>query len=128
MSGITTLALLIIALCPGAEAQQNLGYGKPSTATETSHIFKTAGGLLYDLQVNSTTSAGWVLLVDSATVPATGAVVPIKFYQIATQSTIGISWLPSALQFFSGITALCSTTGPFTFTATSTCTFSGETQ
>jgi hypothetical protein len=70
------------------------------------------------------------MLVDAAAVPAAGGAVvaPVKWWQVAVNSTLAVSWAPTALQLANGIILLCSTTGPFTYTATSTCEFSGETQ
>jgi hypothetical protein len=100
----------------------------PSTAAEASHVFKAGPGWLPEFQVNSGAVSVWVMLFNAVAAPGDGAVTPVKWYQLPAASTLGVSFTPVALQFTTGITAVCSTTGPFTKTATATCTFSGEVQ
>lgn len=122
----------ILGICSRvADAQAPIGYGKPSTALESSHIFKTAQGILVDFQVNIQTCASspcWVLLIDASTVPADGTVTPAKWWQVSANTTLGVSFALNPLLLTSGIILVCSTTGPFTKTATAQCLFSGETQ
>lgn len=131
------------ASCAGA---QTINYGSPCTAQAASCQFATGNtapggvtgkGRLYEFQVNnwSTTQSVTVLVLDSVTVPNSGATVsPVKWYGIpaapsaATPAGVGASWIPDALFFNNGITILCSTTGPTTYTAAATCTFSGGAQ
>lgn len=100
----------------------------PSTATESNHVFKAGPGWIPEFQVNSGAVSVWVMLFNAVAAPADGAVTPVKWYQLPAASTLGASFSPVALQFTTGMTAVCSTTGPFTKTATATCTFSGEVQ
>jgi hypothetical protein len=44
-----------------------------STAAEASHVFKTTPGNLYAFGATSSASAGYILLIDSTTVPNDGA-------------------------------------------------------
>lgn len=111
-----------------AAAQGPVSYGAPSTALEASRVLKPAGGLLYGFQVNTTTLSTWVVVLDTRTAPSNGAITPVKWYQPAANSTMTVYFGPNPLQMLTGITVACSTTGPFTFTATATCTISGETQ
>ena len=100
----------------------------PSGAAESSHVFKAAAGVLYGFQVNTGASAVWVMVFNATSAPADGAVTPIKWYQVAANSTLTVTYIPVAIQLSTGITIVCSTTGPFTKTASSTCVFSGEAQ
>lgn len=104
-----------------------------SAAVESSHILKSTPGNLYSMAVSFGTCAStpcWILLLDSATVPADGTVAPVKWFQVATANTTTVvSWLSGPpVKFANGIVAVCSTTGPFTKTATAQCGFSAEVQ
>lgn len=138
------LALLLI----GSSAHgQKLNSGGQCAATQvascqfitgnTASGNATGKGSLYEFQVNnwSTTQSVTVTVIDSLTVPNSGAtVVPIKHYGIpvapsaATPAGIGVSWIPDSIVFNAGITILCSTTGPTLYTPAATCTFSGGAQ
>ena len=110
-----------------------------SNAIAASSTLKASGGTLVGFQANNTnTSSRWVLLFDANAVPSDGTVTGCattastrpclaKAYQIGASSTIGVSWSPGPFPLFTtGIILVCSTTGPFTKTATSDCVFSGE--
>lgn len=113
-----------------------------ATAVESSHIFKASGpSTAVDFQVNNTSgSTVWVMLFDAAT-PPTGSGASVtgctnqasarpcvaKWYQIAANSTIGVTWSSGPfLQLLTGQVIVCSSTGPFTLTYSANCTFSGE--
>lgn len=90
-------------------------------------IFKTSGGNLYGLQVTSSTTAGYVLLFDATSVPADGAVTPIKCYKLGGNATVVVSWLPGpVLRFVNGLVAVYSTTGCFSKAVENTAFISGE--
>lgn len=135
------LVLLFALICTPALAQTKA----TTSAVESSHVFCTVPCQVYGGQVNNTNaSARWVMMFDATTAPSNGAVTGcttavttrpciIKWYQIAANSTLGI-WDPFAFQgasrlpVSSGLVLMCSSTGPFTLTATADCTFSFETQ
>lgn len=93
-----------------------------STQTATaagSLIAKTSAGNCYGFNVAAGASAGFLLLFDSATVPADGTVTPKKVYAVAANATLAVHWdVPR--RFGSGIVAVFSTTGPFTKTISAT--------
>ena len=126
--------LLALVLAPAiAHAQQVVSPvpippQTPSAAAEATHVFKAAPGILYGFQVNTGGSSVWVMLFNATTAPADGTVAPVKWWQVAASSTLGVSFAPIGLQLSTGISVACSTTGPFTKTATSTCEFSGDVQ
>ena len=110
-----------------------------SSAIENSHIFKSTASTVVDFQVNNTSgSAIWVMVFDAATLPSAGTVTGCtvasssrpcvaKWYQVAANTTLGVSWNPGpypSLQV--GQILVCSSTGPYTLTYTTSCIFSGE--
>lgn len=90
------------------------------TATATgSLIAKASAGNCYGFNAVSGASAGYLMLFDSTTVPADGTVTPKKVYVMAANSSLGLHWdVPR--RFGTGITAVFSTTGPFTKTISAT--------
>ena len=100
-----------------------------STSVGSSSVLKTGKTNVIGFQVNSGGAAVWVMLFDSATVPADGTVTPKKLYQLPANSTLTSSWSPGPfLALANGAVLVCSSTGPFTKTASATCAFSGEVQ
>jgi hypothetical protein len=96
-----------------------------STALESGHVLKASAGSLFSLQFSTTSTIGWMLLFDSATVPADGAVTPKKAWAVDQSSSSTYQW-DTPLSFANGISIAFSTTGPFTKTASATAFFSGE--
>jgi hypothetical protein len=97
-----------------------------SSAAESSHVFKASAGNLYAWQVTTGASAGYVLIFNATSAPANGAVTPIKCVQVSANSTVGAGPVVPPEAFSTGITALFSTTGCFTATASATAFFSGD--
>lgn len=127
MKRFLTACLFLVALTVSAFAQNApVGYGAPSAALESSHVLKSAGGSLYDFQVNTGGTAVWVMVFDLSSAPSNGTVTPVKWYQVAINSTLSVNFDAGPILFQNGITMVCSSTGPFTLTLTSTCVFSGE--
>ena len=75
---------------------------------------KAVPGLLNGFSATSGATAGYVLVIDSATVPADGAVVPKFCYALPANQTIGASWLTYPANFNNGIVLVFSSTGCFT--------------
>lgn len=113
-----------------------------ASAVESSHIFKNNGpSTAVDFQVNNTSGAAlWVMLFDANSAPTGGGAAVTgcnnasatrpcvaKWYQIGANSTIGVTWSSGPfLSLQTGQVVVCSSTGPFTLTYASNCTFSGE--
>lgn len=117
---------IMLALCGSAEAQM-LRLQPSSTAAEGSRIICPGPCSLGGLQVNTGASSGWVLIFNATAVPADGAVVPVKWYQVGANQTLAMSWdLP--LRLTTGCIVVFSTTGPFIKTISATATISGEIQ
>jgi hypothetical protein len=141
-STIFILVALLLGAVPALAADpvsidNRLGAAIPavvSTGLESNHVLKSSPGSLYDFQVNFGTCASypcWILIFDQTSLPSNGALsgatAPVKFYQISQNATLAASWAPGPpLKLLTGITIGCSTTGPFTLTATAQCTISGE--
>ena len=114
------LALLGMIFAPAlALAQTPPSYTISSTAIEGSHIFCSQGGCrLWSLTVTTNASAGYLLVFDSSTDPADGALsppsaggpgtTPAYCYAWPAGYSANISW-PSAVQFRRGLTAVFST-------------------
>lgn len=96
-----------------------------STAVEGSRIFKTAPGNLYRLSVTTGGTAGYLMVFDSTSVPAEGAVTPAVCRVVAANSTLTISLADPTARFGNGIVAVFSSTGCFTKTISATAYFEG---
>lgn len=99
---------------------------KNSAAAESNHVFKAASGTLFGLSVTSGNVAGYVLIFNATSAPADGAVTPVACYVLPANQTIGIAFTPFPLRMSTGITAVFSSTGCFTKTASATAFFLGE--
>lgn len=120
-------ALLFAAPAPAAYYGQILT-SVQSPASEASRVLKNGPGLLNGFSATSGGSAGYVLIFDSATVPADGAVTPKFCYVLPAGATTGASWLSYPINFVNGIVIVFSTTGCFTKTASATAFFAAQVQ
>lgn len=99
-----------------------------STALEASHVLKASAGSLVSLTIYDS-AAEYILIMNSATVPANGAVTllypPIK---MAADSTVMVTF-PAPLDATTGISVCNSSTGSFTKTlGGSTCIYTAQVQ
>lgn len=97
-----------------------------TSAAAGSRIVKASPGNLYGLNVVSGASAGFVLLFNSTTVPADGAVTPVKCMPLAANTGIDINMRDMPSYFSTGIVAVFSTTGCFAKTISATAFISGD--
>ncbi len=121
------LALWLVFAASAAQAQGNcvVPAGAPATPVVSTSAQATAGGLVLKASpgcliavylVNSST-AGYLMLFDSATIPANGAVTPIHCIPIAASSYQWLSFAPQPPEWYStGMSLAFSTTGCFTKT------------
>jgi hypothetical protein len=121
------IAAAIFALANSAAFGQVASRYQSSSAAEASHVICAGSCALTSLQVNSGASAVWVMAFDATSAPADGTVAPIKWWQLATATTLNVAW-PNPVKLNSGLVLVCSTTGPFSKTASSTCEFSADIQ
>lgn len=99
----------------------------PTAALASSKVFKASAGNLFSLNVAATTVSGFALLFDAASLPANGAVTPVRAWAINAGQTIDLSFDPP-LRLGTGITVGFSSTAttPFTLAASATAFISGE--
>ena len=116
---------------PGAEIPNSLavtGVAPVSTAnsSQTSLILKNSAGNLYDLNVTTGSTAGYVEVFNSSTVPSTGTVSPALCFSLAANSTLILAWHSSPLYFSNGIVVVFSSASTCaTYTASSTAFIAG---
>jgi hypothetical protein len=92
-----------------------------STVSETGHIMKASGGTIYGAYaVNLSNVSGFLVLLDSPTIPADGAITPLAVAPIAPTGVAGTQGSFSTIPTSTGIVAvLTSATTPFTKTTNS---------
>lgn len=115
-SGNCTVAISVVnpdgTPIAGSSASASNGVApSANSAVSGSQIIKASAGNLYGLNVTSGASAGYVMLFNSATVPADGAVAPVKCVPLAANTGIEFNWRTTPLAFTTGIVAVFSTTG-----------------
>lgn len=104
------------------EWMNNSPFGKAatqvmSTVLEASRVLKAGPGQLHSLSVfNSKSSAQFILIIDSATVPANGAVTLLYPPIPIAAGTLVVLDFPRALVASTGIAVCNSSTGTFTKT------------
>lgn len=88
-----------------------------SASAEGSHVLKASSGCLLAAYVYNSGAAAFLMIFNSATVPADGAVTPIQCIPVAAASYQYINFAPQPPEWYStGISAAISTTGCFTKT------------
>lgn len=123
MRKILSIAALLLLLVSPAYAQQIFGNPiKPvaTTVAAGSLIAKATSGFMYGFSATSGASAGYLMILDSATVPADGTVTPAYCYVMAANSTVSVSFIENPAAFVNGITFVYSTTGCFNKTISNT--------
>lgn len=100
-----------------------------STAAESSHVLKSGAGNLYGLTVSIGATTGYVMIFNATSAPVDGAVTPtwppVRVVSDGISGWISIGFDPP-LYCSTGITAVFSSTGPFTKTASATAVFGGQ--
>ncbi len=99
-----------------------------SAAAESNHVVLAQAGYLNGISITSGASAGYLLIFDAITAPGDGAVLPKFCYSIPAATSFALSWLSYPVPFAIGITAVFSTTGCFTKTASATAFFNAQVQ
>lgn len=121
------LGLVAFGLSGIANAQVASRLQAPSAAAEIGRVLCAAACNLTGFQVNTGAVAGWVMLFNATAVPADGTVAPVKWWQVAINTTLEIHY-QNPLRMTTGATVVFSSTGPFTKTGSATALFSGEVQ
>lgn len=123
-SAATTANPAPVASSPNTIAS-SASTGAATAVAAGSLILKASAGNLYGINAVSGASAGYLLIYDSATVPADGVTTPRRAYVMAANSSLDVAFdVPK--RFTSGITLVFSTTGPFTKTISATAFLAGE--
>jgi hypothetical protein len=98
-----------------------------SSAAESNHVLKGSAGNLYSLYVTTGATAGYLMTFNATSAPADGAVTPIDCVQAPANQTTGLTFGSGPPDVYStGITAVFSSTGCFTKTASATAFFKGR--
>lgn len=119
----TGIGVSAVALSPNSNANTGVA-ATVTSAVASSLIGKASAGNLYGLNVVAGASAGFVMIFNATSAPADGAVTPVKCWSIAANSTLDVQWRALPIYFATGITAVFSTTGCFSKTASATAFFS----
>ena len=128
MRTLIAAAVLLAALTGGAFAQSQVGPVQSggglfmiptgasaasfapvvSTAAESSHVIKASGGNVYAVSAtNLTTTAGFLVLLNSASVPGDGAITPLACVPIRALGFASINYAPGPMAAYStGVTAV----------------------
>lgn len=101
-----------------------------TSALSSGVVLKAAAGNLYGITMTTSSTPGYLLIFNAATVPADGAVTPADCIYIASApATAAVSWRPGpGLYLSTGISAAFSTTGCYSKTASATAFISGDVQ
>lgn len=108
-----------------------------STAAESSHVFCDATGtapvhkapcFIRSLYVTTGATAGYLMTFNAVSAPVDGAVTPVICVAAPANSTVAMDFGDTTDQYVTGMTAVFSTTGCFTKTASATAFFSGRMQ
>jgi hypothetical protein len=127
MKKLVLVLLLLVLSSVSAFAQQRFAIGTLCTATPVAQCqFGSSEKALFGFNVNTTGTAVWVFLLDSAVPVVNGTVNVIRPYQPASSGTLGVSWIPDSLILVNGVTLACSTSAPPTLTLSPSCYFTAE--
>lgn len=97
-----------------------------SATLESNHVLDASPGNLYWLNVTSGATAGYLMTFNATSAPGDGAVTPIDCVQVPINSTVSLATAGAPPETFAtGITAVFSSTGCFTKTASATAFFNG---
>lgn len=121
------LLAIVLAFAPAAQAQTIETFSSP--AAESGRVLKATGGNLFSFSVTNGATAGYVMVINAAAVPANGAVTPVICLQLPANTSVGVQWdARNPLSLNTGIVLVYSTTGCFTKTASATAFFAGQIQ
>lgn len=103
-----------------------------TSAVATGLILKNTAGNLYSLNIGADSTlaaaAWWAMVHNSATVPAAGAVTPLKCYPMALGTTMLALSFSTPIRFSTGISVSVSTNGCFTQADSAHAFISGDVQ
>lgn len=129
------LAILLLAVV-SAQAAETIT-AQVSAAAESSHVFCDATGtapvrkapcFIRSLYVTAGAVAGYLMTFNAVSAPADGAVTPRECVYVPANSTMALDFGETTEPYVTGLTAVFSTTGCFTKTASATVYFKGRVQ
>lgn len=95
-----------------------------TTVAAGSLVLKASAGNLYGINITAGASAGYLMIFNATSAPADGTVTPIFCMAVAANASLAFQW-DTPVVCSAGITAVFSTTGPFTKTISATAFISG---
>lgn len=100
-----------------------------SAALEACHVMKASAATGISFGVTTGATAGYLMVFNSTTAPADGAVTPaVLSIQVPANATVSRSYTINPLLLTTGFTVCFSSTGPFTKTASATAMLEGTFQ
>jgi len=96
-----------------------------TSAVASALVLKGSAGNLYSVDITTGASAGYLMVFNATSAPADGTVTPLICTPVAANTGIRYTATPPAV-FSTGITAVFSTTGCFTKTASATAFIAGQ--
>lgn len=118
-----------LALAATARADQPIAIKSiVSAAAESNHVFCTGPCFLRSVYVTSGAAAGFVMSFNATSAPADGAVTPLDCVVLPANSTASLDYGDTSDVYPVGMTAVFSTTGCFTKTASATAFMKGRKQ
>lgn len=97
-----------------------------SSALETGHVLLAGAGNLYGAEVATTSAAGYLLVFNSTTVPAAGAVTPVAVCYAGAFGTCALQFDPPLVMSTGISVAFSVAVTPFTKTDSATAFLSGQ--
>lgn len=97
-----------------------------TSAVASNLVIKGSAGNLYAVNITTGASAGYLMIFNATSAPADGAVTPVKCLPVAANTGMELSYRSLPVAFSTGITAVFSTTGCFSKTASATAFISGD--
>jgi hypothetical protein len=91
-----------------------------NTTAASSLVLKASAGALYSISISDPTAAGFLMVFNSATVPADGTVTPVECLPVSINGYAALTYNPYGEWFTTGISVALSSTGCFTKTTVPT--------
>ncbi len=104
------------------------GVAVTSAASATNAVLKAAPGTLYGASVTTSTTVGYLMVLNATSLPANGAVSPVACYgPLPASQSFGAAW-STPVTLSTGITLAFSSTGCATLTAATAAFIAGQAQ
>lgn len=121
----TGVGVTAVAVAPNSSANAAITSVQCS-AVCSGLVIKASAGNLYHISATSGATAGYLLVTNTTTVPADGAVTPAICRVLPANSSIEVDHSTAPDRFATGVSAAFSTTGCFTKTASATAQIEGS--